>query len=165
MPEITIISGKGGTGKTSVTASFARLAPEAIVCDLDVDAPDLHLLLRPEILETREFFAGRVAVIDPDSCTGCGACAAHCRFDAVSPAPVGFLIDPHACEGCGLCAHFCPTDAVTLLQRHAGRWFRSRVGAAPMIHAELFPGAESSGLLVSTLRNAAREESERSGRS
>lgn len=164
MPEITVISGKGGTGKTSVTASFARLAPEAIVCDLDVDAPDLHLLLRPEIQETREFFAGRTATIDSDTCANCGACAARCRFDAIDSGPDGFTISPHACEGCGLCAHFCPTGAITLHERHAGRWFLSRVRATPMIHAELFPGAESSGLLVSTLRTAARKEGERSGR-
>jgi MinD superfamily P-loop ATPase len=164
VPEITIISGKGGTGKTSVTAAFARLASDHIVCDLDVDAPDLHLLLRPEIIESHEFHAGRTATIDPDTCILCGDCAERCRFEAIIAQPNGYIIDEHACEGCGVCAHFCPMGAVTMHERYAGNWFRSRTDVAPMIHAEMFPGAENSGLLVSTLRRAAKAESERSGR-
>ena len=158
MPEITIISGKGGTGKTSITAAFAKLASDHVVCDLDVDAPDLHLLLHPEIAERHIFMAGRTAVIDPDLCGGCGECAARCRFEAIAGGPDGFAVDEHACEGCGVCAHFCPTGAIRMEQSHAGNWYRSSVESGPMIHAELFPGAENSGLLVATLRRVAEEE-------
>ena len=165
MPEITIISGKGGTGKTSITAAFAKLASDHVVCDLDVDAPDLHLLLHPEIAERHIFMAGRTAVIDPDLCGGCGECAARCRFEAIAGGPDGFAVDEHACEGCGVCAHFCPTGAIRMEERHAGNWYRSSVESGPMVHAELFPGAENSGLLVATLRRVAEEERERTGRS
>jgi len=164
MPEITIISGKGGTGKTSITASFARLAENLIICDLDVDAPDLHLLLRPEILETHEFRAGHTAVINAEACGGCTICIEACRFDAISSGTDTPRIDESACEGCGVCAHFCPDDAISMHERHAGNWFRSQTPTAPMIHGELYPGSENSGLLVSTLRRVAKAESEASGR-
>lgn len=164
MPEITVISGKGGTGKTSVAAAFARLATNHIVCDLDVDAPDLHLLLRPEILETHDFQAGRMAKIDAKACLLCGECRDRCRFGAIVTSDTGFAVDQTACEGCGVCEHFCPAGAITMERHLSGYWFRSRTEDAPMIHAQLLPGAESSGLLVSVLRRAARAESERTGR-
>jgi len=164
MREITIVSGKGGTGKTSLTAAFAALAEQAVICDLDVDAPDLHLLLNPVIAETHPFIAGREAAIDPDRCSACGVCLDRCRFDAVRRDGVGFSIVEALCEGCGVCARFCPAGAIEMTPRTAGRWFRSRVSTGPMLHAELFAGAENSGLLVSTLRREARAAAESEGR-
>ncbi len=164
MPEITVISGKGGTGKTSVAAAFAKLAPDPIVCDLDVDAPDLHLLLQPKVVEVHEFRAGRTAAISVADCTLCGDCRERCRFGAILATATGFAVDATACEGCGVCAHFCPAGAIALSPRMAGHWFRSRTDAGPMIHAQLLPGAENSGLLVSVLRREATSECARGGR-
>jgi len=165
MPEIVIISGKGGTGKTSLTAAFAHLAVEAVVCDLDVDAPDLHLILQPEIDVQEEFISGHEAVIDPATCDGCGLCAEMCRFGAVSDHPSGYKIDPLKCEGCKVCVHFCPTGAIRFPDRHCGEWFVSRTRFGPMVHAQLFPGAENSGRLVALLRQKARELAQKSDRS
>lgn len=156
MREITIVSGKGGTGKTSLTAAFATLAGQALICDLDVDAPDLHLLLRPETTEVHPFISGREAVIDADTCIGCGVCFERCRFDAIRREGARFAVVEPLCEGCGVCAHVCPAGAVKLSAKDAGRWYRSRTPVGPMLHAELFAGAENSGLLVTTLRNEAR---------
>lgn len=160
MREITVVSGKGGTGKTSVTAAFAKLAARsghrAVVCDLDVDAADLHLLLHPEILEATAFSGGKVAVLDRDICTGCGVCQSYCRFGAIAETDDGIRVDAELCEGCGVCARFCHKAAIAMTPRTSGRWFRSRTALGPMLHAELFPGEENSGLLVSRLREEAR---------
>jgi MinD superfamily P-loop ATPase len=164
MPEIVVISGKGGTGKTSLTAAFAHLAMNPVICDLDVDAPDLHLILQPEIEERQEFFSGHEAVIDSEACTGCGLCRDLCRYGAVSEQGGVYAVDPLKCEGCKVCVHFCPTQAIRFPQRHCGRWFISRTRFGPMVHAQLFPGAENSGRLVALLREKARDVAERTGR-
>ena len=165
MPEIIIISGKGGTGKTSLTAAFAHMAAGAVICDLDVDAPDLHLILRPEIKVREDFHSGHEAVIDPAACTACGLCAEMCRFGAVSNPPTGYRIDPLKCEGCKVCVQFCPAAAIRFPDRHCGEWYISSTRFGPMVHAQLFPGAENSGRLVALLRQKARELARESGRS
>jgi len=166
--EITVVSGKGGTGKSSVTAAFARLAATsaraAMICDLDVDAADLHLLLAPEVLATAPFSGGRVATLDSANCAACGVCEMRCRYGAVREDDDGFAIDAVSCEGCGVCAHFCPSGAIRMMPRVSGRWFRSRTASGPMFHAELYPGEENSGKLVSLLREEARGASAAEGR-
>lgn len=157
MPEILIISGKGGTGKTSLTAAFAHLAENAIICDLDVDAPDLHLLLHPNTQQTHEFYSGYEAVIQPDLCDGCDTCRQMCRYDAVQPGIPAPVIDPLKCEGCKVCVEFCPADAIAFTSKHCGNWFRSDTRFGPMVHAQLFPGEENSGRLVAVLRQRAKE--------
>jgi MinD superfamily P-loop ATPase len=168
MRELVIISGKGGAGKTSVTAAFAHLAASepggAMLCDLDVDAPDLHLLLAPDRAETHEFRSGHEAVIDPGLCVNCGLCASMCRFEAVRPGPRSHSIDALRCEGCGVCAQFCPAGAVTMTERHCGQWHASSTRFGPMIHAQLFPGQENSGRLVALLKKEARERAKAQGR-
>ncbi len=165
MREIIVISGKGGTGKTSLTAAFAHLAADAVICDLDVDAPDLHLILQPEINVREDFYSGHEAVIDPETCTACGLCAEMCRFGAVSNPPTGYRIDPLKCEGCKVCVQFCPAGAIGFPDRHCGEWFISKTRFGPMVHAQLFPGAENSGRLVALLRQKARALAQESGRS
>jgi MinD superfamily P-loop ATPase len=117
LKQITILSGKGGTGKTTITAAFAVLAKKAVVADCDVDAPDLHMLLHPEILETREFRGSKIAVIDKTKCVKCGVCREKCRFDAITQ---NFTVDPFSCEGCGVCTLVCPVNAVTLTEKNFG---------------------------------------------
>lgn len=156
MPEILIISGKGGTGKTSLTAAFAHLAGNAILCDLDVDAPDLHLLLNPQTQAIHDFYSGFEAAIEPERCSGCGTCLTLCRFDAVRselPLPV---IDPLKCEGCKVCVAFCPESAIAFTSKHCGTWYASETRFGPMLHAQLFPGEENSGRLVALLRQKAK---------
>jgi MinD superfamily P-loop ATPase len=157
MTEITVVSGKGGTGKTSVTAAFAKLAGRTVICDLDVDAADLHILLQPEILETTAFDGGKVAVLDQNKCQECVLCERYCRFGAITKTKEGVKLDPLRCEGCGVCAQFCPFGALTMHPRQAGQWFRSRTLFGTMLHAELYPGEENSGRLVTRLREKARE--------
>jgi MinD superfamily P-loop ATPase len=164
MPEIVVLSGKGGTGKTSLTAAFAHLAEGAVVCDLDVDAPDLHLILDPEPELREDFFSGHEAVIDPAACTRCGVCAEMCRFNAVVDSADGFRVDPLKCEGCKVCVQFCPAGAVRFPERHCGEWFQSRTRFGPMVHAQLFPGSENSGRLVALLRAKASELAAHTGR-
>lgn len=156
MPEIVILSGKGGTGKTSLTAAFAHLATNKVLCDLDVDAPDLHLILKPDHLETEDFFSGNEAVLDPDLCTGCGTCMEMCRYGAVNQSGGVFGIDPIKCEGCKVCVEFCPAGAINFPQRHCGQWHVSETRFGPMIHAQLFPGQENSGKLVALLKQKAK---------
>jgi len=163
--ELVIISGKGGTGKTSLTASFAVLADRPVIADCDVDAADLHLVLSPQIKERHEFRSGRGAVIRRDDCSGCGACLAHCRFDAVkmngkAAGEAAFFIDPVACEGCGVCVRFCPEKAIDFPERLCGEWMVSETRCGPMVHARLGVAAENSGKLVSTVRREARRIAE-----
>jgi len=160
--EVTILSGKGGTGKTSLTASFAALAGRAVIADCDVDAADLHLVLSPAVRERHAFRAGTEACIVEDRCLGCGICYSACRFDALQgyePADGGwkYRVDPWLCEGCGLCALLCPKSAVQLEQPVCGEWFISDTSFGPMVHARLHPGRENSGKLVAEVRRAARD--------
>jgi MinD superfamily P-loop ATPase len=157
MPEILVISGKGGTGKTSITAAFAHLAGDAVICDLDVDAPDLHLLLDPTIRQRHDFYAGHEAVIQPDRCCGCDICRQVCRFDAVRPGEPAPVIDPLRCEGCKVCVAFCPDNAIDFKSKHCGVWYTSDTRFGPLVHAQLFPGDENSGRLVALLRQRAKE--------
>lgn len=160
MKEIVVISGKGGTGKTSLTASFAVLADRPVIADCDVDAADLHLVLSPSGEECHDFYSGREAAIRPRICVGCGACATHCRFGAVIPDPSGaarFAVDPAACEGCGVCVRFCPQRAIAFSERLCGVWMTSVTRCGPLVHARLRAGAENSGKLVATVRQQARE--------
>jgi len=153
MKELTIISGKGGTGKTSIMGSFASLAKNCVLADADVDAADLHLIIPPTIRQRNDFMGGCKAIINPDQCTQCGECIERCQFNAID----NFIVDTIACEGCGVCVHFCPSDAITFPQRKCGEWFISDTLFGPMIHAKLGIAEENSGLLVTTVRNAARE--------
>ncbi len=153
MKELVIISGKGGTGKTSITASFAALAAAPVLADCDVDAADLHLVLSPEIERSETFTSGHTARIRPDDCTGCGVCETVCRFDAV----FGFTVDPLLCEGCGACVEFCPANAIDFISRDCGEWYCSSTRNGPMVHARMKPGAENSGKLVSLVRSEARK--------
>jgi len=167
MREIVVISGKGGTGKTSITAAFAHLAGNAMLCDLDVDAPDLHLLLGPRHHEEHAFRSGFEAVIDPEACAVCGLCADLCRFGAVRKPSgedlAGYSIDPLRCEGCKVCVHFCPAKAIGFTEKHCGQWYASDTRFGPMIHAQLFPGQENSGRLVALLKKEARQRAEALG--
>ncbi len=152
MREIVVLSGKGGTGKTIVVASLAALADNKVLCDCDVDAANLHLVLQPTVKETHEFWGLKVAVIDPEACTGCGLCVDACRFDAIDE----FQVAPLACEGCGFCLHVCPEQAVTMVDTLAGHWYVSDTRYGPLVHARLGAGQENSGKLVTAVRQKAR---------
>jgi MinD superfamily P-loop ATPase len=158
--EIVVVSGKGGTGKTSVVASFFALAEHAAVADCDVDAADLHLVLDPSIRHRWPFSGGATAIIDQERCTGCGLCAGYCRFDAihasVDSATTKCTIDPISCEGCGVCVDTCPEKAVTLVHSNSGEWFVSDTRHGPMAHARLGIAQENSGKLVSLVRKEAK---------
>ncbi len=165
MKEVVIVSGKGGTGKTSIVASFAVLAQDAVLADCDVDAADLHLVLSPHIEERHEFRSGHEAVIREQRCSGCGECVNHCRFDALrldgqAPGKVTARVDPAACEGCGVCVWVCPEGAIDFPERVCGQWFVSHTRSGPLVHARLGIGAENSGKLVTTVRQAARRLAE-----
>lgn len=160
MKELVIISGKGGTGKTSITGSFAALAKNAVLADCDVDAADLHLLLKPEVKEAHNFLSGHEAVIRETDCTGCGLCWDLCRFDAVEATGPVFRISPFTCEGCGVCVQFCPAKAIDFPEAACGKWFRSETRFGPMVHARLNIAAENSGKLVATVRREARKVAE-----
>jgi MinD superfamily P-loop ATPase len=157
--ELVVVSGKGGTGKTSIVASFVALAAHAAVADCDVDAADLHLVLGPAVRHRWPFSGGRTAVIDAPGCTGCGLCLERCRFGAVR-APAGgvtaYEIDPISCEGCGVCADICPEQAVALVAEENGEWFVSTTRHGPMVHARLGIAQENSGKLVSLVRREAQ---------
>jgi len=165
VPELVVISGKGGTGKTSVVASFAVLADDVVVADCDVDAADLHLVLAPEILETHTFVSGHEAVIRQGDCDASGTCHEVCRFGAViqGEGSSAFVIDPLACEGCGVCVEFCPAHAIDFPERNCGEWFSSTTRNGPMVHARLGIAAENSGKLVSTVRNEAQKAAVQNG--
>jgi len=165
MKELVVVSGKAGTGKTSIVASIASLNKNAVLADCDVDASNLHLLLEPSTQFRSEFRAGHVASIRETDCTGCGICAEYCRFDAVLNGGTDssggvFSIDEVACEGCGVCAEFCPERAIDLFEKDSGEWFVSKTRHGPMVHAKLGIAAENSGKLVSKIRAAARNIAE-----
>jgi MinD superfamily P-loop ATPase len=162
--ELVVISGKGGTGKTSVVAAFAALAGGAVLADCDVDAADLHLVLRPELGAEHEFSGRRQAVIDADACTACGRCAEVCRFAAVLSADSkDFAIDPIACEGCELCRRVCPADAIRMEPVVNGAWMVSETRFGPLVHARLGVAEDNSGKLVTLVRNEARRVAEERG--
>lgn len=155
MKEIVVISGKGGTGKTSMIASFAALATgKAVLADCDVDAADLHLILKPRIRKRFEFRMGHKAHISPKHCVSCGKCATLCRFEAIrySRTGTGYDVDPVACEGCGVCVRFCPENAIDFPEETCGEWFVSDTRFGPMVHARLGIAAENSGKLVTLVR-------------
>jgi MinD superfamily P-loop ATPase len=166
MHELVIISGKGGTGKTSIAASFAVLSGRAVMADCDVDAADLFLVLAPTVRERHEFISGREARIRKDDCTGCGECLDLCRFDAVktSGRDGRLVIDPVACEGCGVCVRNCPEQAIDFPERLCGEWMVSETRCGPMVHARLGIAAENSGKLVTVVRREARRIAELEGR-
>ncbi|MFO7712597.1 MAG: ATP-binding protein [Dehalococcoidia bacterium] len=156
MKEIIVLSGKGGTGKTSVVGALAALAERKVLADCDVDAADLHLLLSPLEREKNEFWSGQVACIDPDRCNECGLCEDLCRFHAIKD----FQVDEVSCEGCGLCRHVCPTEAITMRENMAGYWFISDTRYGPLVHARLGVAQENSGKLVAVVRQQARKVAE-----
>ena len=158
MKEIVIISGKGGTGKTSITASFAILAgQEAVIADCDVDAADMHLLMQPDFAESEDFFSGEIAYIKQDECTQCGKCAEVCRFDAIPVIDGKYMVDPLSCEGCGYCARICPVDAIINKPLNVRKWYVSNIKTGTtMVHARLGIGADNSGKLVTQVKNEAK---------
>jgi len=160
MRELVIISGKGGTGKTSIVASFAALAKDKVLADCDVDAADLHLIMKPEVGRREAFSGGKEAVIRQEDCIACGACRARCRFEAIRRDGGGageavFTVDPFACEGCGVCVEVCPVKAVDFRPRRSGEWFISETRHGPMVHARLGIAEENSGKLVTMVRQQA----------
>lgn len=161
MKEIVIISGKGGTGKTSLTAAFAALSSNHVLCDADVDAADMHLLLAPDVKQQNDFIGGSIASIRPADCTRCGICLEHCRFSAISD---DFVINPIDCEGCGVCVTFCPEEAIDFPPQKCGEWYISDTRFGPMVHARLGIAEENSGKLVSLIRKQARDIAEENGR-
>ncbi len=160
MKELTVISGKGGTGKTTFAAAFASLERDAVIADCDVDASNLHLVLDPEIYETQEFSGLKVAIKDDEKCTQCGECLEHCRFDAIEE---DFAIMPERCEGCGVCEYICPEDAIKLVDRRSGYAYLSRTRFGPMSHAKLNTAEEASGKLVAVVRDNAKKLAKESG--
>ena len=162
MKQITVISGKGGTGKTTLVGSFAALAENKVIADCDVDAPDLHLLLHPEIIEREEFKGLKVAVMDKTLCTECGTCEETCRFNAIAlTEESGYAVNPARCEGCGACVFTCPQEALTLKERVSGYAFISKTKYGTMAHAELNIAEEASGKLVTVVRNNAQQVAEK----
>ncbi len=170
MKELTVISGKGGTGKTSIVASFAALSKSVVLADCDVDAADLHLVLKPKIVRREKFSGGSIARIKSGYCVACGKCEELCMFDAIffdgpgsGKYPKTFRVDPIACEGCGVCAWFCPEDAIEFKPAINGEWFISETRHGPLVHAKLGIAEENSGKLVNIVRNASKEIAVRTG--
>jgi MinD superfamily P-loop ATPase len=160
MKELVVISGKGGTGKTSLTAAFAFLAKNMVLCDSDVDAADLHLLMAPEIIERHDFKGGRGAIINREKCLRCGLCRELCNWSAIDEA---FIVSPIDCEGCGVCVYFCPEKAIDFPIKTCGEWFISGTRFAPMVHARLGIAEENSGRLVTLVRQQAKKLAEAQG--
>jgi MinD superfamily P-loop ATPase len=157
MKEIVVLSGKGGTGKTSIVASFASLAQSKVLADCDVDAADLHLLLKPKVKEEKEFWSGQVAFIDEEKCTECGLCQELCHFEAIKD----FKVDPISCEGCGFCYQVCPVDAIDMKDSMSGHSFISETKYGYLFHARLGIAQENSGKLVALVRQNAKLMAER----
>jgi MinD superfamily P-loop ATPase len=150
--EIVVLSGKGGTGKTSIVGSFAAIAKNKVLADCDVDAADLYLLLSPRVREEKEFWSGQTAFIDSEECTQCGICQEVCRFGAIK----NYIVDPISCEGCGFCYQVCPVGAITMRENMAGHWFISDTKYGPLSHARLGIAQENSGKLVALVRQNAK---------
>ena len=163
MKELVVVSGKGGTGKTSLVASFAALAKNKVMADCDVDAADLHLVLDPTVQHKEDFSGGKIARILADRCTACGQCKEVCRFDAVSEGEA-FSIDPVDCEGCGVCVWNCPEEAILFEAAINGQWFISGTRYGPMVHARLGIAEENSGKLVTLVRSQAKRIAEEEDR-
>ena len=159
MKEIVVLSGKGGTGKTTIAGSFAALAKNKVMVDCDVDAADLHLLLQPTVKESKEFWSGQTAVIDEGKCNRCGLCQDVCRYGAIED----FKIDHISCEGCAFCFHVCPEEAITMHENLSGEWFLSETRYGPLVHAKLGIAQENSGKLVAVVRQNARLIAEKQG--
>jgi len=157
MKELVVLSGKGGTGKTSLTALFAAISEKRVLCDADVDAADLHLLMAPDFKKRTDFKGGGIAVIDSDKCTECGQCIDLCRFGAVKE---NFEIDTIACEGCGVCVDLCPEQAIDFPIQTCGEWYISDTRFGPMVHARLGIAEENSGKLVTLVRQEAKKLAE-----
>lgn len=152
MKQITVISGKGGTGKTTIVAALATLVQQSVIVDADVDAADLHLLLAPQVQQLKPFFASRVAAIDYGRCDECKKCQEVCRYEAIKD----LKVDPISCEGCGVCFHICPKGAISMREVQSGEWFISRTRYGPMVHAKLGVAQENSGKLVTLVRKEAQ---------
>ena len=157
--QLAIVSGKGGTGKTTIAAAFASLAKNKVMVDCDVDAADLYLLLRPKVLKQEKYFGGRSPRVDLDKCTQCGLCTEVCRFHAIQNGVVDYV----SCEGCGFCSHICPEDAITMEEAFSGDWFVSDTPYGPFVHARLGIGEETSGKLVTVVRKKATEITKEKG--
>jgi MinD superfamily P-loop ATPase len=158
MKELVVISGKGGTGKTSLLAAFASLATDKVLCDADVDAADLHLIMNPQIRQRHDFESGHSATINPDKCTQCGVCRELCRWNAISE---NFVVDSITCEGCGVCYYFCPEKAIDFPLNTCGEWYISDTRFGPMAHARLGIAEENSGKLVTLIRQKGKELAEK----
>ncbi|OPX27237.1 MAG: (4Fe-4S)-binding protein [Candidatus Cloacimonas sp. 4484_140] len=158
MKEIVVISGKGGTGKTSITAAFAMIAGKnAVIADCDVDAADMHLLLKPDFAKSEDFYSGFKAEIDQELCTKCGKCKQVCRFDAVQKIDDSYNIINLDCEGCGYCAEICPAKTIQMVEQNVGKWYISKIKSeAQMVHAKLGIGADNSGKLVAKVKKEAK---------
>lgn len=161
--QLVVLSGKGGAGKTSVTAALAHLASQEMamsLADADVDAANLELVLGPEREATHDFASGLLAHVDAATCIACGECATACRFDAIHPSSAtegaAYEVDPVACEGCAACHYRCPVDAIEMTEPVVGQWFLSRTPYGPLYHAHLFAGGENSGKLVTLVKQQAR---------
>jgi MinD superfamily P-loop ATPase len=160
MKELVIISGKGGTGKTSMVSAIASLVQNKVLCDADVDAADLHLIMAPEVIKSEPFTGGRKAVIEKDKCIECGLCRKLCRYGAIDE---NYTVDQIDCEGCGVCFYFCPEKAITFDQKRCGEWFISDTRHGPMVHARLGIAEENSGKLVTLVRREAKRLAEEKG--
>ncbi len=158
MNQITIVSGKGGTGKTSITSAFASIAKNKILVDCDVDAADLFLTTQPTILNSHAYDGGKIAVIDPEVCTNCGICEDLCRFDAIHMIDGQTTISEFSCDGCRLCEIACPVDAIKMEENMDSRWFESETRFGPMVHAKLGIGEDNSGKLVTKIRDFATQK-------
>jgi len=154
MRELVVLSGKGGTGKTTLTAAFAHISENRVLCDADVDAANLHLLMAPDIRQATDFHGGGLAVINPDKCTQCGICVDLCRFEAIKE---NFKVDSIGCEGCGVCVDLCPEQAIDFPVQTCGEWYLSDTRFGPMVHARLGIAEENSGKLVALVRNEAKK--------
>jgi MinD superfamily P-loop ATPase len=157
MKELIVISGKGGTGKTSIISAFASLAENKVLCDADVDAADLHLIMDPNVVQRTDFQSGNTAVINKDPCTECGLCREMCRFNAIS---AEYKVNSIDCEGCGVCVYFCPERAIDFPVNTCGEWFISDTRFGKMVHARLGIAEENSGKLVTLVRQEARKLAE-----
>jgi len=158
--ELVVISGKGGTGKTSITAAFSFIAKNKVMADCDVDASDLHLVLNDTIIESGEFFGGKKASIDAKICIRCGLCVSYCRFNAINNL---YEVDDLTCEGCGVCAFFCPSKSIEMNDHVSGRWYISDTPYGPLVHAKLGIAEGNSGKLVTILRQKARVIAQKKG--